>query len=156
MDIEEQYEKLLKYCYMKVNNRELAEDITQETFLRFWQTQSYQNMGKEMAYLYSIARNLCLDYFKKKKEDLPGDDEFFESIPDVSADVEENVTNKILVEKAMEALSLEEREIIALFFVSELSVTDIGKIIGISRFAVGRRLKTAKETLKEALKETPR
>ena len=77
MDIEEQYEKLLKYCYMKVNSRELAEDITQETFLRFWQTQSYQNMGKEMAYLYSIARNLCLDYFKKKKEDLPGDDEFF-------------------------------------------------------------------------------
>lgn len=156
MDIEEQYEKLLKYCYMKVNNREMAEDITQETFLRFWQTQSYQNMGKEMAYLYSIARNLCLDYFKKKKEDLPGDDGFFESIPDVSADVEENVTNKILVEKAMEALSLEEREIVALFFVSELSVTDIGKIIGISRFSVGRRLKAAKETLKEALKEAPR
>ncbi len=67
MDLEQQYDKLLKYCYAKTKNRELAEDIVQETFLRFWQVKSYRNMGKEMAYLITIARNLCLDAFKRKK-----------------------------------------------------------------------------------------
>ena len=52
MDLKEQYEKLLKYCYMKMKDRNLAEDIVQETFLRFWQSKSYRDTGKEMAYLY--------------------------------------------------------------------------------------------------------
>lgn len=151
MDLEEQYERLLKYCYAKVSNRELAEDITQETFLKFWQTKTYQSMGKEMAYLYTIARNLCLDYLKKKKEELPGEDEFFENIPDENAKLEETVLNRILLRKALNHLGAEDREIVLLHFVSELSVTDIGKILGISRFAVHRRLKAAKEILKKEM-----
>lgn len=35
MDLEEQYDKIYRYCYFKVHQRETAEDITQETFLRF-------------------------------------------------------------------------------------------------------------------------
>ena len=37
MDLEEQYERLLRYCFGKVKNREQAEDITQEAFLKLWQ-----------------------------------------------------------------------------------------------------------------------
>ncbi len=151
MDIEEQYERLLKYCYMKVNNKELAEDITQETFLRFWQSKSYQNMGKEMAYLYTIARNLCLDDLKRTKEELPGEDDLFSNIPDENADIERIVMNRSLIRTAMNCLSSEDREIMMLRFVSELSVTDIGKIICISRFAVARRIKVAKAELMERL-----
>ena len=67
MDLEEQYTKLLQYCYARVKDRDLAEDLVQESFLRFWQAKSYQSMGKEMAYLYTIARNLCLDEHKRKR-----------------------------------------------------------------------------------------
>ena len=35
VDIEEQYEKIYRYCYFKLKNRESAEDITQEAFLRY-------------------------------------------------------------------------------------------------------------------------
>lgn len=35
MDLKEQYEKLLRYCCMKTKDRDLAEDIVQETFLKF-------------------------------------------------------------------------------------------------------------------------
>ncbi len=55
MDLKEQYDRLLRYCYMKTKDRSLAEDIVQETFLKFWQSHSYENTGKEMAYLYTIA-----------------------------------------------------------------------------------------------------
>ena len=35
IDIEEQYDKIYRYCYFKLKNQHLSEDITQETFLRF-------------------------------------------------------------------------------------------------------------------------
>ncbi len=38
MDLEEQYDKIYRYCYFKVRRRETAEDITQETFLRFFES----------------------------------------------------------------------------------------------------------------------
>ncbi len=60
MDLQVQYEKLLRYCYMKTKDRCIAEDIVQETFLRFWQSKSYRDTGKELAYLYTIAKNLCI------------------------------------------------------------------------------------------------
>ena len=59
MDLKEQYDKLLKYCYMKTKDRFISEDIVQETFLRFWQSRKYEDTGKEMAYLYTIAREHC-------------------------------------------------------------------------------------------------
>ena len=61
MDLEEQYDKIYRYCYFKVNRREIAEDITQETFLRFLENSNYANTGKAMQYLYTFARNLCVD-----------------------------------------------------------------------------------------------
>lgn len=49
MNLKEQYEKLLRYCYMKTNDRLLAEDIVQEAYLRFWKGHHYEDTGKEMA-----------------------------------------------------------------------------------------------------------
>ena len=64
MDLTEQYEKLLRYCYMKTNDRLLAEDIVQEAYLRFWQSHSYEDTGKEMAckreYLWMCGYYFCV------------------------------------------------------------------------------------------------
>ncbi len=65
IDLEAQYDKIYRYCYFKLHSREAAEDITQETFLRFLQSESYQEKGKSLAYLYTIARNLCINNFRK-------------------------------------------------------------------------------------------
>ena len=67
MDLKVQYDRLLRYCYMKTKDKYIAEDIVQEIFLRFWQSHSYEDTGKEMAYLYTIARNLCMDEFRREK-----------------------------------------------------------------------------------------
>lgn len=66
MDIEEQYNKIYRYCYMKTRDHHTSEDLTQETFLRFLENHSYREIGKQMAYLYVIARNLCNDYYRCK------------------------------------------------------------------------------------------
>lgn len=67
MDIEEQYDKIYRYCYFKLHDPQLAQDITQETFLRFYRQELSLDKGRELPYLYTIAKNLCIDEFRRKK-----------------------------------------------------------------------------------------
>lgn len=140
MKIEEQYDKLFKYCYMKTQDIHVAEDITQETFLRFLSTKDYKDIGKQMNYLYTIARNLCIDYFRKKPEC-----ELNENIP--APPIEKNY-----IDEAMERLDEDERELLFLRYTNEESINDIASHYGVSRFVINRRIKKALANLKEAYK----
>lgn len=150
MDIEEQYDKLLRYCYMKTMNRELAEDIVQETFTRFFVQDTYRNSGKQLAYLYTIARNLCIDTYQKPST------ESIESIHELAAEKKyepENRIDAIVLEKELEKLPEELREIIILRYTNEVPVVEIARIMNLSRFAVHRRLKEGLAILKQNLLE---
>lgn len=146
MDISEQYDKLLRYCYMRVRNKNLAEDITQEAFTKFYESTSYHNQNKEMAYLYTIARNLCIDCYKKQRDMILDISE-----NDSVCDKTDTIIAKIEVEQALDKLCVFERELVTLKFISELSDADIGKMLGISRFSVHRRLKSVLKKLKKEL-----
>ena len=50
MDIEEQYKRIYRYCYMKTRDHHTSEDLTQETFLHFLENHSYREIGKQMVY----------------------------------------------------------------------------------------------------------
>ena len=56
------YKKLLTIS-IRVCNKDVAEYLTQETFLRFFESH-YQEKGREMNYLYTIAKNLCINEIK--------------------------------------------------------------------------------------------
>ncbi len=148
MDLKEQYEKLLRYCCMKTKDRDLAEDIVQETFLKFWQSRSYQDTGKELAYLYVIARNLCMDAFRRQ---MPEDIDGHEELSAGAKSEPETAIVKMALDAALEQLPQEVREIIVLRYTNEMRVTDIAKITGMSRFAVHRKLKEGLALLKRAL-----
>ena len=68
-DIEEQYDKIYRYCYFKVHRQEVAEDITQETFLRFYEYYGHYGNDWTLQYLYKIAHNLCVDEFRKQSHE---------------------------------------------------------------------------------------
>jgi len=148
MDLKEQYDKLLRYCYMKTKDSLLAEDIVQETFLKFWQSHSYEDTGKEMAYLYTIARNLCVDEFRRK---TTLDIEAYPDLPAYRDSEPENVIDGIVIEEALEQLPEDLREIVVLRYACDISAADIGKVMGISRFSVNRRLKEELGTLRNLL-----
>ena len=151
MDIEQQYDKLLRYCYMKLRDRTLAEDVTQETFIRFFESKDYHSIGKEMAYLYTIARNLCIDYFRKQKEELIEDlPAKIQEMTD-SSDKVESIVDQLSIEQALDHLTDDEREAVVLRFSGELSVEDIAKSMDISRFAVRRRISSALEKLRKEM-----
>lgn len=52
MNLSQQYDKIYRYCFFHTRCQELAEDLTQETFLRYYQHPQYQSTGKELQYLY--------------------------------------------------------------------------------------------------------
>lgn len=146
MDTEELYDKLYRYCYMKIRHQQTAEDITQEAFLRFLESHSYKEIGKQAAYLYTIARNLCNDHFRKQQDILMETAE--ESR--IEDNTETQITN-IVLEQALQQLSDEERELLFLRYTNEISAVQTGKILNLSRFAVYRREKHALKQLQKIL-----
>ena len=148
MDIEEQYDKIYRYCYFKMYDDQIAQDITQETFLRFCKQGLNLGSDKELPYLYTIAKNLCIDHFRKRTvESLEEITE--EVIDDPTEDLISNLTLRMTISK----LPGDERELIFLRYVNEISIATICKITGLSRFAVYRRLSKSLKWLKEELKE---
>ena len=60
------YTNTLNFIYRFVNNRMLAEDLCQETFLRLWRSApTYQPLAKFTTFLYHIAKNVCLKQIAK-------------------------------------------------------------------------------------------
>ncbi len=136
MDLEELYDKLYRYCYMKTRHPQTAEDLTQEVFLRFLRTRDVSEIKKQTAYLYTIARNLCIDFYRTKQA-LP-----LEQAEDCAAEDKDDLhTVRIALEQALEQLPEEDQDLIFLRYTNEVSAAQVGKILGMSRFAVYRREK---------------
>lgn len=90
-----------------------------------------------MNYSYTIARNLCFDYFRKKPEC-----ELNENIP--IPEVERNY-----IDEALDKLNEDERELLFLRYTNEESINDLANHYGVSRFVINRRIKKALANLKE-------
>ncbi|MGL5693165.1 MAG: RNA polymerase sigma factor [Peptostreptococcaceae bacterium] len=146
----ENYDAIYKYCYWKVGNSEDAQDITQEVFLKFVKNIStYSDRGKPRAFLYTIAKNLCINYSKKIKI------EYLEStkeIIDISAsDKINHITDKITLEHIVESLPKEQQEVIVLRYGHDLKINEIARVTGKSRFSIRYRINVALLSIKSKL-----
>ena len=144
MNLEDKYNKIFRYCYYHVRNKDLAEDLTQETFLRFIES-NYQEKGREMNYLYTIAKNLCINEINKSVPTMQND-----TIEDESV-VDEDLVEKIYIRNLLMKLPDDDREVLILRYMNGETVSDISKLLGISRFALYRKIKNAKKELKNML-----
>lgn len=145
-DIEEQYDKIYRYCYFKLRSRDLAEDVTQETFLRYLEHYNCITTASALKYLYTIARNLCVDEYRKPKTESMD-----ESIPDDT--MEEKLITNLTVRMALSKLAPDEQELLLLRYVNEIPVSALGKFYGLSRFAIYRRLTSASNRFREAMRK---
>lgn len=141
VDLEEEYDKIYRYCYRKLRSREAAEDVTQETFLRYFHT-APDCRGRTLPWLYTVARNLCMDELRR-----PGTEALLEESgmagPADGMGEADRVLERLTMERALGILSEQEREMIFLRYVNETPLAVLGSLYGISRFAVHRRLQKA-------------
>ncbi len=143
MKIEKEYENIFRYCLYHVGGKEDAEDITQETFLRYLQHTEYHDKGKERPYLYKIAKNLCVDFLRKTQTESLDDKEISSG--------ESGVLNYVSLRLAMEELSEEDREIIILRLVNGETISSIAEVFNTSRFIMSRRIRDITRRLKDKI-----
>ena len=89
--VKKYYSTIRNYCRLHTYTDCDAEDITQATFEHFFRSfRSYHHLGKTANYLYVIARNLCRDSYKKKRDIV------MEELPDKGENPIAVIENKIL------------------------------------------------------------
>lgn len=157
--VKKYYSAIFRYSFLHLHHYAEAQDVTQETFLLFFEKiERYRSYGKALNYLYVIARNVCRDYWKKKKplylEEMKEEeyDRTFEKVEDGM----EQILVKMEIEKAIEKLPEEIRETAILFFFQELKQREIAKILDISLSLVKYRVSRAKQILSDYLREEKR
>lgn len=146
MDLEEQYDKIYRYCYFRLRSREQAEDVTQEAFTRCLERYPGLTSGEAVKCLYTIARNLCVDVYRKQ-----GKEPLETLLPE--EDPEERTMTGMAVRNALTKLEPQERELLLLRYVNEVPVGQIGGILGLSRFTVYRRILAASSKFREELRK---
>lgn len=140
------YPRVLRYCHLHIYDTGYAEDLTQETFARFFRTLSqYQHYGKAANYLYVIAGNLCRDYHKKPEAIL------MEELSEQPVYQADTLDIRLDVHRALKQLPPELREVTILYFFQELKQKEIARILGISLPLVKYRIRRAKELLEQLI-----
>lgn len=149
-------DKIYRFVFFLVHDEALAEDITQNTFLKAWKNiRSFDTKrGTMQAFLYSIARNLVIDNQRKKKA-IRLEIEIEGLVPS-NENLEENVINAESyreLRKTMEKLPDEDREIVALKYFEDMEYPEIAKITGKKEGAIRVRIHRALKLIREYLEK---
>ena len=142
IDIEEQYDKIYRYCYYRLRDRERAEDVTQETFLRWFASDTCRDKNQLLQYLYTVARNLCVDEYRRPVT---------QPLPEDLPEQERDPLASLVLRAELDKLAPEDRELVLLRYVNEVPMAVLGQLYGLSRFALRRRLNGILKTLRKAL-----
>ena len=134
--------KIFSFIYSKVLDRELTEDIFQETFIKVINTLkkgNYNEEGKFISWVMRIAHNLVIDHFRKKSR-IPkfnNNKEFdiFSIIKDNSADIETALIKKQTLKKVREIIDFlpdDQKQVLIYRYYNDLSFKEISEKTGVS------------------------
>lgn len=164
-DIKEQFghiydeyiEKIYRFVYLKVNSVEMAEDISAKVFLKGWENykvnyNSIQNIG---AFLYQIARNSVIDYYRDKDRTKVVSSDYQMQIIDSGTNIHEKAAlneDMAIIKSAIQKLKKDYQDVIIWHYLEDMSIADISEILnkpaGTVRVMIHRGLKFIKEELK--------
>ena len=141
--------KLYNFIYSKVLNRDNAEDLFQETFIKVIKTLKrgvYNEEGKFLPWVMRIAHNLVIDFFRKNKRfpsfDKNGNFDIFQLVKDENPSIERLLIDKQILDdlqKIIIKLPQDQREVIDLRLYKEMSFKEISDATGVSiNTALGR------------------
>lgn len=141
--------KIYGFIYSKIADRDLADDIFQDTFVKVIRTlksKSYNEEGKFLSWVMRIASNLIIDHFRRnKKMPMLRETEEF-SIFSVLKDSSLNIENEMIslqvqedLKKIIEELPEDQKEVLIMRIYQDLSFKEISDLTGVSiNTALGR------------------
>jgi len=150
-------EKIYRFVYIKVSNTHDAEDIVGDVFLKAWEYMtggSAKRIESLSGLLYQIARNKVIDFYRKRSQSLPMEEEQLVHVSGVSGETEkeiERVNQKMEAQDMMryiEKMKQEYQEIILLKYIEEYSTKEIADILQKSKTNVRVTLHRAVKALR--------
>ena len=141
--------KIFGFIYSKISDRDISNDIFQDTFIKVIRTlksQSYNEEGKFLPWVMRIAHNLIIDHYRKnKKMPMFRETEEF-SIFSIMSDDSLTIENKIIkdqveidLKKLIEELPADQKEVLIMRMYQDMSFKEISEITGVSiNTALGR------------------
>lgn len=144
---------IFRYCFFKLSDREKALDLVQETYTRVWQ---YIESGKTVVnmktFLYTIARNLIVDEYRKKKTSSL--DDLVDTGHEPILEIEESLYDSLDIERVkalIDELPEKYSSILVLRYVNDLSVKEIAEIVGESENVISVRIHRGLAKLKNLI-----
>ncbi|WP_294822201.1 sigma-70 family RNA polymerase sigma factor [uncultured Flavobacterium sp.] len=141
--------KIYGFIYSKVSDRDIADDIFQDTFIKVIKTlksNSYNEEGKFLPWVMRISHNLIVDHFRRnKKMPMYRETEEF-SIFSIMTDNSPNIENRIITEQVENDLQRligelpeDQKEVLQMRIYQDLSFKEIADLTGVSiNTALGR------------------
>ncbi len=132
------FEKVYRFVYYRVNHRQTAEDLVAEVFTKAWnKLPEIQNPNLFNAWIYQIARNLVIDFYRSRKFEV--DIQTLENVLEYEENILERTNlqfqQKIML-AALKKLSPDQQIVIKLKFLDELDNSEIAKILNKSEGAI--------------------
>mgnify|MGYP000999891900 CR=1 FL=1 len=130
---EKYHDDIFRFTMVKTRDRSLSLDITQETFMKFWEyIIKGTNIEQERPLLYRIANNLIIDSYRKKKDILVDDftDGVYEHhVQHDDSDKQRDILDGEKIINLLHELPELSREIITLRFINDFSISEIAQTI---------------------------
>lgn len=151
---------VFRFCLVKVSDREVALDLTQEVFTRLYQTmRAGKVLERPKAWLFAILKNLIIDWYRKKKPMslemmMEKDERAFEPADERSYEGIALSAEAQLVIRTFEKLGEDFREVLYLRYVEELEPKEIAHALGLSANLVSVRISRGMEELREILRSS--
>ena len=150
------YQHIYSYLYRLCACRELAEDLTQETFMKAWLgLAGYQGQSSVLTWLYRIAYNLFVDWQRKGKLPVVSKDQWWDVASDDCEPVDKVVASQesIRVYELVERLDDDSRQLVHLHYYEKLSLAETALVLNVPVSTLKYRLRKTLDKLKKQIKE---
>ena len=165
--VERHQERIFGYLMGMVRDRDVANDLFQETFLRVIRAMrsergSYERQGRWIGWVMRIARNSALDHLRRRKKwrDVDdGEDSYWERMADDGPTADVRYVHKqetALLEECIERLPAEQREVVLLRHETDLTFREIADLTGVSINTALGRMRYALINLRKMMSEAAR
>lgn len=144
---EHEADSVFRYCLFRISDESLAEDMTQDVFMRFWDSLTKgTEIKSDRAFIFMIARNIVIDHYRKKKTtsldrmlEEDGEGMFLADRGMMREDFLNSSDARMVMDK-ISKLSASDQQMVYLRFVEDLKPNEIAEILHISPNAVSVRL----------------
>lgn len=147
------YPRIYGYVFKLTGHEQDAYDLTQDVFIAMMQSiGSYTPWRKFDSWLFTIAHNKCMDYFRFRQKIVQAEDTMFDR-PDPAASLEDMAAVSLSVKAALEKLPATQREAVILHYFHQFTASEIARMTNTPLPTVKSRLRAARNTLSDKLRE---